>query len=128
MAYDETASKLNVSGFLELAGNLSLPFQQFTATGTPTDGVATGVIAFAHNTEAIYLTIPKPKDSGQLLVLRDNSASGTAAHIITIGGAALLPGGYTEAEFNAPGEQLILMSKSPTEWVILLNSGSVTLR
>jgi hypothetical protein len=127
MGYDETANQFRVTGFLELVGNLSLPFQQFTVTGTPTAGVGTGVIAFAHDTDVIELTIPAPKDSGQLLILRDNSAGGTAAHVCTAATGTTFDGTNNTATFDAPGEQLILMSISSTRWLILLNSGSVAL-
>ena len=127
MAFNDTYNQLRINGFLEIAGNLSLPYQHFTATGTPKVNIGTGLITFADNTTPILLTIPAPKDSGQLLILRDNSAVGTAAHVCTAASGTTFNGTNTIATFDAPGEQLILMSISTTTWIILLNSGSVSM-
>ena len=122
MTFDDTVNQFRVNGFLEIGGNMSLPVQAFIATGTPLAGVGTGVITFAHNTTPILLTIPAPKDTGQLLILRDNSAGGTAAHVMTAASGTTFNGSNDVATFNAPGEQLILISISTTEWMILLNT------
>lgn len=127
MSYEEIVKTVRVNNFLEIGGNASFPYQHFTATGTPKSGVATGLITFAHDTTPILLTIPAPKDSGQLLILRDNSSGGTASHVMTAASGTTFDGTNNTATFNAPGEQLILMSVSITEWIIILNSGSVSL-
>lgn len=127
MTYNDTINSLRVNNFLEIGGNISFPYQHFTVTGTPKVNVASGLITFADNTTPILLTIPAPRDSGQLLILRDNSAGGVAAHVMTCASGVTYNGTNTVATFDAPGEQLILMSISTTQWIILLNSGSVTL-
>jgi hypothetical protein len=127
MAYEDSVKTLMVRKFLEIGANASFPYQHFTATGTPTANTGTGLITFAHGTTPILLTIPAPIDSGQILILRDNSATGTVSHVMTAASGTTFDGTNDTATFDAAGEQLILMSISATEWIILLNSGSVVM-
>ena len=100
------------------------PFVQYTVTATNTANC--GFIGLAHASTAIVIDVPKPGEAGKLLILRDNSASGTAAHVVTSTGGTF-DGTNNTATFDAPGEQLILYSVSSTEWIIVLNSGSVAM-
>ena len=127
MGYEDDINMMHSKGILEIAGNLSLKLQEFTATGTPTATVATGLITFAHTVTPVLLTIPAPRDSGQLLILRNTSASGVIEHVMTSVSGTTFDGTNDTATFDAPGEQLILMSISTTQWIILLNSGSVAM-
>ena len=126
MANSDTIKQLRIDGMLEIAGNASFPYQAFTASGTPTPTVATGLITLNHASTPILLTIPAPRDSGQLLIIRDISSS-TQVHVMTSVSGTTFDGTNNTASFNAAGEQLILMSISTTQWIILLNSGSVAM-
>ena len=126
MSMNDTVNRLRINNLLEVGGNQSLPYQAFTATGTPTATVATGLITLNHGSIPILLTIPAPRDSGQLLIIRDISSS-TQVHVMTSESGTTFDGTNNTASFNASGEQLILMSISTTEWIILLNSGSVSM-
>ena len=105
--------------------SLAQPFVQYTATDS-NNTVNCGFIGLSHASTPILITVPKPGRAGKLLIIRDNSASGTAAHVVTAGGGTF-DGTNNTATFNAPGEQLILYSISSTTWIIVLNSGSVAL-
>jgi hypothetical protein len=126
MAFEDTVKTLSVKKFLEIGANASFPYQHFTATGTPIPNTSSGLITFAHGTTPVLLTIPAPVDSGQLLILRDLSTA-TVSHVMTTAAGTTFDGTNTHATFNAGGEQLILMSVSATQWIILLNSGSVSM-
>ena len=128
MAYEDIFRTLRVNNFLEIQSNASFPVQTFTATGTLKAGVATGLITLDHISTPIVLTdLPAPKDSGQLLIISNISASGTEAHTVTCESGVTFDGTNNTATLDAPAEQLILMSISTTRWLILLNSGSVGL-
>lgn len=124
MAYEDSVGKLNVKGFLEVGGNLSLPVQAFTATGTPTATVATGVITLANDSTPILLTIPAPRDSGQLLIIH-NLSTNTTAHVVTCASGVTFNGTNAIATFDGAGDQLLLISLSTTRWLVLLNTGSI---
>ena len=109
---------------VKVTDNLVQPFVQYTATATNTTNC--GFIGLAHGSSAIVISVPTPEEAGKFLVIRDNSADGTAAHVVTATGSTF-DGTNNTATLNAPGEQLILYSISKTAWVILLNSGSVAM-
>lgn len=104
--------------------SLAQPFVQYTVTATNTANC--GFIGLAHASTAILIDVPAPGRAGKFLVIRDNSASGTAAHVATSTGGTF-DGTNNTATFNAPGEQLLLYSISSTVWIILLNSGAVAM-
>ena len=126
MGQTDTIKNLRVNSMLEIGANASFPVQAFTATATPRATVATGLITLNHASTPILLTIPAPRDSGQLLIIRDISSS-TQVHVITSVSGTTFDGTNNTASFNAAGEQLILMSISTTQWIILLNSGAVAM-
>lgn len=126
MVYEDSFNQLRVTGFLEVGSNMSLPVQAFTATGTPKVNCGTGVITFANDSTPILLTIPAPRDSGQLLILR-NLSTNTTAHVITAAAGTTFDGTNNTATFDGVGDQLIMVSISTTRWLILLNTGSVGL-
>ena len=126
MGFNDTINRLLVRNMLDVGGNLALPYQAFTATGTPEAGVASGLITLNHASTPILLTIPSPAVAGQLLIIRDISAS-TQSHVMSCVSGTTFDGTNNTATLNAAGEQLILMSISATQWIILLNSGSVAM-
>ncbi len=112
------------SNEVEALKALMQPFVQYTITAT--NVVNCGFIGLSHGSTPILIDVPAPGKAGKLLIIRDNSASGTEAHVATALGGTF-DGTNNTATFNAPGEQLILYSISSTVWIIVLNSGAVAM-
>lgn len=128
MAFEDVYRSLRIRHLLKAtiikSDNIVNGFAQYTATATNT--VNSGFIGLAHNSTAILISVPAPGMAGKMLIIRNNSASGTAAHVVTATGSTF-DGTNNTATLDAPGEQLILYSVSATAWIVLLNTGSVGL-
>lgn len=99
--------------------------QALTASGAIT--INSGLVTLAHNTVVIAATLDAPT-AGDELIIVNNSASGTAAHTVTLGAGVTFHGGSNNtATLNAPGEALHMIALSATVWFILENIGSVAL-
>lgn len=86
-----------------------------------------GVVELNHATVAIAATLDAPEEGDELFIL-DNSASGTAAHTVTLpAGVTFNVAGNNTATFNAPDEALHIKALSPTRWAIMSNMNSVGL-
>ncbi len=79
-----------------------------------------------HATVAIVATLAAPVE-GDLVIITDSSASGTAAHTVTLPDGVTWDGTNDVATFNAPGETLVAVALSATRFLILLNIGAVGL-
>jgi hypothetical protein len=99
--------------------------QTLTATGAITVGKH-GVVQLNHATVIIAATLAAP-EAGYDLVIVDNSASGTAAHTVTLPAGVTFDATNNTATLNAPGEALHIVALSATRWFILENIGSVAL-
>jgi hypothetical protein len=99
--------------------------QTLTATGAITVGKH-GLVQLNHATVVIAATLAAP-EAGYDLVIVDNSASGTAAHTVTLPAGVTWDGTNNTATLNAPGEALHVVALSATRWFILENIGSVAL-
>lgn len=97
--------------------------QILTATGAITVGTH-GVVQLNHATVVIAATLAAPA-AGADIVIVNNSASGTAAHTVTLPGGVTFNGTNAIATFDAPGEALHLVALSATRWYIVQNNGSV---
>jgi hypothetical protein len=121
------ASGVTVDGVL-LKDNTSSGGRQpqtLTASGAITVGNH-GVVQLNHATVVIAATLAAPQ-AGADLVIVDNSASGTAAHTVTLPAGVTWDGTNNTATLNAPGEALHVVALSATRWFILENIGSVAL-
>lgn len=99
--------------------------QALTASGAIT--INSGLVTLAHNTVVIAATLDAPTAGDELFIV-DASASGTAAHTVTLGAGVTFHGGSNNtATLNAPGEALHMIALSATVWFILENIGSVAL-
>jgi hypothetical protein len=116
---------VSVGRDLAVVRNMGLPVTQLVASGAAPQ--TTGLLLLSHATVPVVATIPAPTYAGQLFIIRNNSASGTAAHTVTAPTGVTLDGTNNRATLDAPGEQLILMSISKTAFIVLLNTGSVGL-
>jgi hypothetical protein len=98
--------------------------QTLTATGAIT--LNSGLVQLNHATVIIAATLDAPTAGDELYIV-DNSASGTAAHTVTVPAGVTFDGTNNTATLNAPGEALHLIALSATRWFILENIGSVAL-
>ncbi|GAA4108849.1 hypothetical protein ACFFTN_01440 [Aminobacter aganoensis] len=96
--------------------------QELTATAAVTAGVKN--LRLNHATVVIAATFtPSPG----LFTVTDTSASGTAAHTLTLGGGATFNGTNTIATLNAPAESLVVFFDEALVGNVVVNTGSVAL-
>lgn len=98
--------------------------QELTATGAIT--LTNGTVFLNHATVVIAATLAAPTKGDELIII-DNSATGTAAHTVTLAAGVTFDGTNDIATFNLLGEALHIKAASATRWVILANVGSVGL-
>lgn len=105
---------------------LALPTAEFTVSGTfvPKKGIA--VLELNHATVIAAVTIAAPV-VGSYLIIVNTSASGTAAHTVTLTAGDFDGAGGNIATLNAPEEALIVYGLSATRYVIVENVGTVGL-
>lgn len=80
-----------------------------------------------HATVAIDVTIADAADHQGLFIITNNSASGTAAHTVTLTSGTFNNTGNNKATLNAPAEGLIVYFDGDGGGQILLNIGSVAM-
>lgn len=98
--------------------------QELTASGAVTPGVTS--VELNHATVVIAATIADLSAHAGLLVIKDTSASGTAAHTVTLT-SGTFNGTNTIATFNAPNEALVIWVDSAGNGTVVENVGSVAL-
>jgi hypothetical protein len=98
--------------------------QELTATGAIT--INSGVAMLNHASTIIAATLDAPTAGDELYII-NTSASGTAAHTVTLPSGVTWDGTNNTATLNAPGEALHVIATSATRWFILENIGSVGL-
>lgn len=100
--------------------------QTLTASGAITVG-RNGTVQLNHASVVIAATLAAPT-AGDTILIVNNSASGTAAHTVTLpAGVTFNAAGNNTATLNAPDEALLLRALSSTRWYIVVNNGSVGL-
>lgn len=104
-------------------GSTNGAIQELTASGAVAAG--TQIVDLNHATVVIAATMKAPEHEG-LFIVRDTSASGTAAHTLTLTGGTW-NGTATIATLNAPGEQLTVFFDSTGRGTIIENTGAVAL-
>lgn len=109
---------------LNRAADVSARVQELTVTGTVTVGIQS--IELNHATVAVAATIADSTNHQGLLVVKDTSASGTAAHTLTLT-AGTFDGTNNVATLNAPNECLIVYIDSAGNGTIVENVGAVAL-
>lgn len=102
------------------------PYENQTLTASGAITIDNGTVQLNHATVAIAATLDAPT-AGDDLVIVDNSASGTAAHTVTLPAGVTFDGTNNTATLDAPGEALHLRALSATRWFILENIGAVAL-
>lgn len=124
----QVAETLEVDGQATLAGGLTTQHrhesQTLTATGAIT--IDSGVVLLSHPSTIIAATLDAPTVGDELYII-NSSASGTAAHTVTLPSGVTFDGTNNTATLNAPNEALHIIAISATRWFILENIGSVGL-
>lgn len=107
----------------EAAGaRVTAGIQELTASGAVTAGIQS--LELNHATVVIAATVAAPTPG--LFVVKDTSASGTAAHTVTLT-TGTWDGTNDVATLNAPGEALVVYFDSAGNGVIVENIGAVVL-
>lgn len=105
-------------------GNLAGRTQELTASGVVNAGVQS--VELNHATVVIAATIADSVSHKGLFVVKDTSASGTAAHTLTLT-AGTFNGTNNVATFNAPHDCLVVYFDSAGNGTIVENVGAVAL-
>lgn len=113
-----TAAELNN------AADVSARVQELTATGAITAGKQS--IELNHASVVIAATIANANAHQGLCVFKDTSATGTAAHTVTLT-AGTFNGTNNVATFNARDECLVVYFDSTGRGTVIVNVGSVAL-
>jgi hypothetical protein len=98
--------------------------QELTASGAVTPGVTQ--LELNHATVVIAATVADASDHAGLFIIKDTSASGTAAHTVTLT-SGTFDGTNNVATLNAPAEMLIVFFDDDGNGSIVQNTGSVAL-
>lgn len=98
--------------------------QELTASGAVTAGVK--IVELNHATVVIAATIADFAQHAGLFIVKDTSASGTAAHTLTLT-AGTFNGTNNVATLNAPGEQLTVYVDDTGNGTVIENTGAVAL-
>ena len=113
-----TAAELNN------AADVSARVQELTASGAVTAGVQS--VELNHATVAVAATIATAVNHPGLFIVKDTSASGIAAHTLTLT-AGTFNGTATIATLNAANEALVVYFDSAGNGTIVENIGAVAL-
>lgn len=97
--------------------------QELTASGAV--AADTDIVELNHATVVIAATMDALAHPG-MVIIRDTSASGTAAHTLTVSNGTL-DGTNTIATLNAPGEALVVFFDAAGRGQIIENTGAVAL-
>lgn len=126
-----TAAELNIldgvtatAGEINNAADVSARTQELTESGAITAGVQS--VELNHATVAVVTTIADAANHQGLVHFKDTSASGTAAHTVTLT-AGTFDGTNNVATFNAPDEALLIYFDSAGNGTIVENVGTVVL-
>ena len=104
--------------------DVSTRVQTLTASGAVTAGVQS--LQLNHATVVIAATIAAATGHPGLFIIKDTSASGTAAHTVTLT-SGTFNGTATVATLNAPNEALVVYFDSAGNGTVIENVGAVAL-
>lgn len=104
--------------------DVSARVQELTASGAVTAGIQ--CVELNHVSGAIAATIANSANHPGLFVVKDTSASGTAAHTLTLT-AGTFNGTNNVATLNARDECLVVYFDSTGRGTVVVNVGSVAL-
>jgi hypothetical protein len=121
---DADFANVTASGTFAAAGIRETAIQALTASGAIT--IDSGTVTLAHASVIIAATLDAPTAGDELLIV-NRSASGTAAHTVTLPSGVTWDGTNNTATLDAPNEALFVRALSATRWFIIANLGSVAL-
>ncbi len=98
--------------------------QELTVSGAVTTGVR--AVYLNHATVVVAATIADASTHQGIFLVKDSSASGTAAHTLTLT-SGTFDGTNNIATLNAPGEFLLVYFDANGAGTVLVNNGSVAL-
>lgn len=110
--------------FSTISASTGVKFPVAALTTTGAIGITAGLVTLAHASTAIEATLVAPV-AGNLLYIVNTSASGTAAHTVTLPAGVTWNGTNRVATFDAPGEALLVMAVSATRFSVIVNTGNV---
>lgn len=116
-------SGVTIDGALVKDGHTDAGRHVQTLTSSDAITINSGMVALQHNSTPVAATLDAPAVGDELLIV-DNSASGTAAHTVTLTGATW-NGTNTIATLDAPGEAIHVLAIATNRFLILNNVGSV---
>jgi len=96
--------------------------QALTASGAIT--ITSGLVTLAHNSTPIAATKAAPT-AGDLLYIVNASASGTAAHTVTLPSGVTWDGTNRIVTLDAPGEAVAAVALSATRFFVFASAGTV---
>lgn len=117
-AINATAAEINN------AADVSARVQELTASGAVTAGVQS--LELNHASVVVAATIANAANHPGLFVVKDTSATGTAAHTLTLT-AGTFNGTNNVATLNARDECLVVYFDSTGRGTVVVNVGSVAL-
>lgn len=116
-----TVSSVTSGGAATLVVN---EVQELTESGAVTPGVTQ--VELNHASTPVAATIADASDHAGLFIVKDTSASGTAAHTLTLT-SGTFDGTNNVATLNAPAELLIVFFDDDGNGTIVTNTGAVAL-
>lgn len=122
LIYDASASLPKKVTVANLPGAYS--FEELTATAAVTAGVQ--AVELNHASVIVAATIADAANHRGLFIVKNTSASGTAAHTLTLT-AGTFDGTNNVATLNAPNEALVVYFDSGGDGTIVENVGAVGL-
>jgi hypothetical protein len=128
-----TAAELNIldgvtatAAEINNAADISAKSVTYTATSPAAIPAGTNCICLNHATVAIEKTISTLVNHPGIMVIKNTSASGTAAHTVTVT-TGTFNGTHKVATLDAPGECLTVFIDHSGSGSIILNTGTVGL-
>lgn len=123
-----TFTDVAVTGALAVTGVSSGQFRQATQTLTASGAITitSGLVQLSHASTIIAATLAAPV-TGDTLYIANSSASGTAAHTVTLPSGVTWDGTNNTLTMNAPGEAVLVVALSATRWLIMVSLGTVVL-
>ena len=117
-------SSLPYFGADRLIGKIEMNQEQRTTSGAFS---ATGrTLLLNHATAAIVATWPVVPVSGQIAVIVNISASGTANHSVQLPAGITFDGTNNTVTLNEPNETIFMVAISATRWIVLSSVGTPT--
>jgi hypothetical protein len=116
------AGALLIADVIQSGGGLSLVPQTLTTSGAIDEGQS---VVFLNRTSPAIAATKSAPVPGELFIVVNTSASGTAAHTVTLPTGVTWDGTNRVATLDAPGEALVCIAISATRYQVLVNLGGV---